>query len=1282
MKKGHASIQFILATFAIIFAGMSGLFFYGKLTQAAAATFLQSSWLGGATVNTATHALNQTGWTEYNTETGTSASATVTLPSTSYAFTDDGTTSITPASPIVSGGGFTNGTNSSTVVSGSGVGASVGLSASSSAGAKTDYAVGPSPFGVLFDNVTNSIWVANNGSNTVTKLNATTGAVVGTYTVGIGPSRLSFDTVTNSIWVTNSGSDNISKINVNTGAIVGTFAVGLGPQDITFDSLTNSVWVANLGFGANTVSKVDINTGTKNDYVIDGPIGITFDSFTGSVWVTSSTVSNNLIKLNATTGAVLGTYTVGTSGVGGVVFDSITNSVWVTDANNNTVIKVNVSTGAIVGTYAVGIGPNYPAFDDLNSSIWTPNVVDNTISQIDINTGAVLNTYIVGTSPGNLIFDSFTDSMWVSSGFDNIVSKVNIATAYAASGTFTSAVIDTGAKANFTTLAYTTTLPALTSITVDVRAGNVAIPDGTWTAWTTNVVSGGSIGALAGNRYIQYRANLATTDTTVTPALSDVTINYSQYGASGNLTSSVFDSSSATNKVTKLAWATSGTSSTEIVKFQVRSSADNVTWSNWCGPALACDGTDYFLDANNDIAFVSNHPLTISDNDRYFQYKAFLSSGGAATPTLSSVTVSYDTNVGAPSPTGGGGIILQTPKVITNSATSITDTDATLNGNVDPNGTSDTTRWFEWGTSETILNNETTHNSQGSAVSDFSDTISGLTKNTTYYFRAVAKNSSGKVEGSILSFTTKNITDFQTPLAPVVTVTANPTSIPVNGTSVITFSTQNVTNGCIKSGNWSGSTEGSGTYTTNPLPVGIYTYTLTCTGGLGRTGSGSVVVTVESGTSGEDTSGGSGTGGGTGGSGTSGGTGGSGSSGAGGGSGTGGSTGGSGSGAGSGTGTSGGAGTGGGAGSSGVGGSSSGEGNSSIDSGQTIISNLVNSILTPEIKKAITTTRKNITEFSDTPVGNATTTTVTALGAGGGSAIALASVGGEAASFADIPFMILRLWSVLLVSLGLRKKRAPWGTVYDSVTKQPLDPVYVVLNDNTGKEVQTAITDLDGRFGFLVPPGSYQISTKKTNYRAPSAKLAGKMSDELYDNLYFGGEVLLGTNEVIIKNIPMDPLAFDWNEFAKRDKKLMMFYSKNTRIINAALNALFYIGLISVIGLFISRPDKLNLAILIVYGILLALHLLGFKPKTFGTIIDSATKAPLSYAVIRVFRKGFPQEIFHRVADKYGHYYCLLAKGEYHITIDRKNPDESYTTVYTSGLIDAKKGIINENFVA
>lgn len=70
------------------------------------------------------------------------------------------------------------------------------------------FPVGKRPRGIAFDGA--NIWVANWGSNTVTKLRASDGSLVGTYPVGTNPESIVFDGLR--IWVTNSGGYGINDL--------------------------------------------------------------------------------------------------------------------------------------------------------------------------------------------------------------------------------------------------------------------------------------------------------------------------------------------------------------------------------------------------------------------------------------------------------------------------------------------------------------------------------------------------------------------------------------------------------------------------------------------------------------------------------------------------------------------------------------------------------------------------------------------------------------------------------------------------------------------------------------------------------------------------------------------------------------------------------------------------------------------------------------------------------------------------------------------------------------
>ena len=95
---------------------------------------------------------------------------------------------------------------------------------------------------------------------------------------------------------------------------------------------------------------------------------------------------------------------------------------------------------------------------------------------------------------------------------------------YPSSGTFTSRVIDAGAAVSWGTVTWTADVPTGSAVTIQVRTGDTAVPDGTWSALTA-VAAGGSVGRTG--RYAQYRATLTRATDGSTPALRDLTLSAS-----------------------------------------------------------------------------------------------------------------------------------------------------------------------------------------------------------------------------------------------------------------------------------------------------------------------------------------------------------------------------------------------------------------------------------------------------------------------------------------------------------------------------------------------------------------------------------------------------------------------------------------------------------------------------------------------------------------------------------------------------------------------------------
>ncbi len=284
-------------------------------------------------------------------------------------------------------------------------------------------------------------------------------------------------------------------------------------------------------------------------------------------------------------------------------------------------------------------------------------------------------------------------------------------------------------------------------------------------------------------------------------------------------------------------------------------------------------------------------------------------------------------------------------------------------------------------------------------------------------------------------------------------------------------------------------------------------------------------------------------------------------------------------------------------------------------------------------------------------------------------------------SLYDIFLILARLWSLILVFFGIRKKANPWGTVYDSVTKQPIDPAYVVLFDAQGNEVATSITDIEGRYGFSVPAGTYTIIANKTNYEFPSKKLAGKIEDELYRDLYFGGPITV-TEEggVIAKNIPLDQLNFDWNEYAKQSQKRLKHFKRRDVIVTRISNIFFIAGFI-VTGIAVSvTPNVLNIVLIAIYIITGLIRISGFRLKPKGSVVEHATGQALPFSVLRVFSTTTDREMLHKVTDALGGYYMLLPNGTYRVVVDQKNADESYTSKEIPRNVSVTNGYMRDDF--
>jgi hypothetical protein len=180
------------------------------------------------------------------------------------------------------------------------------------------------------------------------------------------------------------------------------------PYGVAIDAVGNA-WIANAsGFSVTEIGASGVTlsgsgyTGSGN---VIGPQGIAIDNI-GAVWVTNSLISS-VVKLNGSTGALIGTYTSASNLVAptAIAIDS-GNNAWVTNQNNNTMVEI--TSGGTVGTALAG-GRSGGSFNqpdaitvDKGGNIWVANVGYGNLVEFS-NGGSELSNTTTGDTDSNTI---------------------------------------------------------------------------------------------------------------------------------------------------------------------------------------------------------------------------------------------------------------------------------------------------------------------------------------------------------------------------------------------------------------------------------------------------------------------------------------------------------------------------------------------------------------------------------------------------------------------------------------------------------------------------------------------------------------------------------------------------------------------------------------------------------------------------------------------------------------------------------------------------------------
>jgi len=312
-------------------------------------------------------------------------------------------------------------------------------------------AAGTDPVAVAVNSATNTVYVANAGSNNVTVINGATNTVAATIATGAGPNAIAINQIANRLYVTDKQGGGINVIN---GATNGTVILGAGttPVSIALNPVTNKSYIINQGSNNVTVYDCDTNSlvtsvslpgsselgsaatainpitnklymtfhggSAQNVYVFDGatnlvaPLnvsngeGLAVNPATNTLYVVCA---SGIAVVDGNTDSLI--TTVNFLGKGNPAVNPVTNKIYVLGASSAGLGIIDGSDNSVT-TLAISNGPSSVAVNPLTNKVYTANG-DGTATVIDAANGNSTTTVRAGISPSQVVVNPITNKIYI-----------------------------------------------------------------------------------------------------------------------------------------------------------------------------------------------------------------------------------------------------------------------------------------------------------------------------------------------------------------------------------------------------------------------------------------------------------------------------------------------------------------------------------------------------------------------------------------------------------------------------------------------------------------------------------------------------------------------------------------------------------------------------------------------------------------------------------------------------------------------------------------------------
>ena len=348
--------------------------------------------------------------------------------------------------------------------------------------------------------VTNKIYVANEGSGTVTVIDGDSNTTA-SVAVGTGPYAMALNSATNKVYVANEGSGTVTVIDGATYA-VSTVTAGNLPGAVAVNELSDKIYVVNKCGSdptcASAGSVTVIDGATENTVTVMAEIGsgaVAVNPSTNKIYVANST-SNTVTIID---GATNTTSTVAAAGPSAIAVNEVSDQIYVVSAGNNVAVidgASNITTAVSVGAESAAITVN-----PVTNQIYLLNPTNNTVTLMDGATSN-LTTLPAGSLPIAAALNSATNQIYMATGSSNNVTVID-----GVSHDLNLIVVNPVASLGNQPIADTTAKSAERSVSLNTTIAPISSPVGSTPTFTFAAASNSSVTPSGGAENVYFQVD-------------------------------------------------------------------------------------------------------------------------------------------------------------------------------------------------------------------------------------------------------------------------------------------------------------------------------------------------------------------------------------------------------------------------------------------------------------------------------------------------------------------------------------------------------------------------------------------------------------------------------------------------------------------------------------------------------------------------------------------------------------------------------------------------------